>query len=383
MKLDKNKKNVCVIFGGKSPEHDISIITGVQVLHALDENRFNILPIYITKEGDFLLNQDYFDISVFANIERVNGKSVIFSQGKKLLSIKGNKAKTICQIDFAFLALHGGGGEGGEVQGMLDSCGVPYSSAGVLGSAISQSKTLTKQVCSSLHIPQIKHTIVFEREKEDVLSKTKDLSYPLIVKPSSLGSSIGITICKTKKDLKDALSFAFLFDREVLVEEKLTSFRELNMAFLGNAFEVENSFAEDVTNSTSFLSFEDKYIGGSVKGKGMENMGREIIKTQDEVCNKMAEYGKTLFRHLSLKGIVRIDYLLDTKTNTLYLNEINSIPGSMANYLWQGKYSFRALLNKVYDICTKQSSEDAKKVTEFSSSVLSSFSGSGKIFVNK
>lgn len=381
MKLDENKKTVCVIFGGVSPEHDISIITGVQTLHALDENRFNILPIYISKEGKFILNKDFFDISLFSKLDKINGNNVSFLPNGKLFVTKGKKGKELCHIDFAFLSLHGGGGEGGEVQGLLDCVGIPYSCAGVLGSAISQSKTLTKDICSSLNIPQIKYVTIFENEKDDYLSKIKDLTYPLIVKPATLGSSIGITICKDENDLKDALSFAFLFDKEVIIEQKLTEFVELNMSFIGNSFQVENSSVEDVTNSEAFLSFEDKYLGGNKKG--MENLNREIVEIDSKIYQKMVEYGKSLFKHLSLKGVVRIDYLLDKSDNTLYVNEINSIPGSMANYLWQGKYTFRALLNKVYDLSIEERNSKNKKITEFSSSVLSSFSSAPKIFINK
>ena len=388
MKLDKNKKNILVVFGGKSVEHDISIITAVQVMHALDNARFNIIPVYIDKKSKWLTSDKFFDISTFSSSQNVNGLEVTISlNNKSLYSVKKNKNKLLCKLDFVFLVMHGGCGENGAFQGLLDVAGIPYSSAGVLGSAIAMDKFVTKAVCSYLDISTPKCVPLFLEDNQKSFSKTlakiSNLSFPLIVKPASLGSSIGITFCKNKKTLKDAISFAFMFDSVVLVEEVVPNLRELNMSFLGDSNFVENSALEEVTSKQNFLSFENKYLGSS-SGKGIERTERkENVEIDNIVKEQIEEYGKKLFKYLDLKGCVRIDYLLDSKTNKLYVNEINSIPGSMANYLWKGKYSFKALLNKMYDYAVQDFEQNNKKIKYFSSSILRQFAPSSKIIINK
>ena len=388
MKLDKNKKNAIVVFGGKSVEHDISIITGVQVLHALDSARFNIIPLYIDKESKWLTSEDYFDISCFSSGKMTEGLEVTISiKDKALYKVAKNKTKYLCRIDFAFLALHGGCGENGAFQGLLDVAGIPYSSAGVLGSASSMDKLATKELCYYLDIPTPRFVPLFVDDKNKpfskILEKTSKLSFPLIVKPASLGSSIGITFCKNKNALKEAISFAFMFDDVVLVEEVIKNLQELNMSFLGNRTFVENSAVEEVTSKQNFLTFENKYLGSS-GGKGMESLDRkENVIVDSSIIEQMENYGKKLFKYMGLKGCARIDYLLDSKTNKLYVNELNSIPGSMANYLWKGKYSFKALLNKMYDYAMDEYVQKEKNIKYFSSSVLSQFSNACKIHINK
>jgi len=371
-----NKMVVAVLFGGRSVEHDISIITGVQVLNALDKKKFEVLPIYISKQNEWFFSENFFDIKIFSQFEPTKQcKKVCLGQNRNLFFNKGKKQKLFKQLDFAFLALHGGLGENGSVQGLLEMCDVPYSSPNVFGSGVCMNKLATKFVCKALDIKVVNFKEVFERDyinNFDLKENFKNLNFPLIVKPNNLGSSIGISFCENETELKNALSFAFLFDKEVLVEEAVTNLRELNLAILGNRFSCEMSSIEEVKIEKNFLTFENKYYGG---GKGMESQKRIIPAEIDENTQKtIVEYGKKIFSSLGLKGCVRIDFLLDDSTKQVYLNEINTIPGSMANYLFKGKYSFSILLERMMNYAMIEREVDKKKIVRFSSSVLEKLS---------
>ena len=203
--------------------------------------------------------------------------------------------------------------------------------------------------------------------------KVEGLNYPIVVKPNNLGSSIGITFCKDKDMLLDAVSFAFLFDTEVLCEEAVCNLRELNIACLGAGEMCECSLVEEVTPNKDFLTFENKYLGG---GKGMESQKRIIpASISKKILNRIEIYARRMFKTHKMKGCVRMDFLMDEKTEMVYMNEINPIPGSFANYLWKNKgYSFQNLLEKMKDYAEIDYAEKGKKITQFSSSVLQNFS---------
>lgn len=372
------KENIAVIFGGVSVEHDISVITGLQVLANLDRQRDNIIPIYIAKDGRFLTDERFWNIESFAGEDSFGkAKQVILGNGGNLFWVKGKKAKLLCKIDFAYLALHGGMGENGCVQGLLDCCGVRYSSSDCYASNICMNKFMTKMVAKEQKIPVAKGLLLGEKDKnisaEELFERVKGLNYPIVVKPNNLGSSIGITFCKDQEMLQGAVSFAFLFDREVLCEEAVSNLREVNIACLGAGNECECSLVEEVTPNNDFLTFENKYLGG---GKGMESQKRIVpASLSKKILNRIEIYAKKMFEALKMKGCVRMDFLMDEKSETVYLNEVNSIPGSLANYLWGNKgYSFGELLEKMKYYATLEQEEKDKKVTQFSSSVLKNYS---------
>ena len=202
MKNKENKKNVIVLFGGKSVEHDISIITGVQTLNAFNKKKYNIIPIYITKEGNFISTNLFFDINTFLNgsLLKVKYKKVTLSTDSYLYFYKGKNLKKWMKVDFAMLATHGGMGENGELQGFLDVCNIPYSSSNVLSSGIGMNKVVAKQILKNENIPITDYIVVnqneFNKNFESIKEKIDSLTFPVIVKPANLGSSIGITFCK-------------------------------------------------------------------------------------------------------------------------------------------------------------------------------------------
>ena len=372
------KQNVVVLFGGVSVEHDISIITGSQVLASLDRERENVIPIYISKEGKFLTDENFWDVTYFAKEQNFSkAKQVFFASNGNLFCIKGKRAKFLCKVDFAYVALHGGMGESGSVQGLLDCAGIKYSSCDNFSSSICMNKFCTKILAKEQKIPVVKGVLLSGEDKNISASylaeKVEGLNYPIVVKPNNLGSSIGITFCKDKDMLLDAVSFAFLFDTEVLCEEAVCNLRELNIACLGAGEMCECSLVEEVTPNKDFLTFENKYLGG---GKGMESQKRIIpASISKKILNRIEIYARRMFKIFKMKGCVRMDFLMDEKTEMVYMNEINPIPGSFANYLWKNKgYSFQNLLEKMKDYAEIDYAEKGKKITQFSSSVLQNFS---------
>jgi D-alanine-D-alanine ligase len=382
-KIKDNRKVVAVIFGGKSVEHDISIITGVQVLRAIDRQKFDALPIYISKENEWFYGEQLADIATFVEEDFLKKcKKISLCAGGKIFFEKKHCQKFFKKIDFAFLALHGSNGENGGIQGLLESLEVKYSSPDVFGSGICMNKLATKYVCQALDIKVVNYKAVFENEwsKNFDVSKTfSNLKFPLIVKPNNLGSSVGISFCKTEQQTKNALSFAFLFDKQVLVEEAVQNLREFNLAIVGNRFGCETSSIEEVKIEKDFLTFENKYCD-----EHRSQMGRIFpAEIDDETKEKITTWGKRIFLALGLKGLVRIDFLFDDATKELFLNEVNTIPGSLANYLFRDKYSFSKLLEKIVELCEFENEVDQKKIYKFSSSVLKDFKNSSKNFLKK
>lgn len=391
MKVNKiNKKNILVIFGGKSVEHDISIITGVQTLNAINKNKYNIIPIYISKDNVWYTSVKFFNIKTFANksFDLKKEKKVVLCSGGRLFIEKSKKLKFLSFVDFALLACHGNNGENGQLQGFLDMCNVAYSSPDVLSSAICMNKLTTKQILQAEGIEQVKYISVSEEEYKRgfnfIKNKIKDISFPVIVKPCCLGSSIGITYCKSMKNFKNAISFAFLFDKNILIEEAVKNLKEVNLSIIGNSIKQELSAIEEVFSTEPFLTYEGKYLNKNSSAKGMENTSRKIpaeisLKTKE----KIEETGLKAFKILNCKGVVRIDFLIDKDTENVYLNEINTIPGSLSNYLWKGKYSFSEMLDKIIGYSIDETNMSINKITNFNSNVLNQFENSSKLSIKK
>ena len=378
------KKNVVVIFGGRSVEHDISIITGVQVLNSLDKTKYNVFPIYITKDGKFYYSNDFFNIKTFStkkNFLTKNCSKLNFFCFDKTITIKKGLIKKIYKIDFAFLATHGESGENGALQGFFDIIGLPYSSCGVLQSAVGMNKFLTKAFLMAENIPCVEGFCVCKKDKLESLS---NIEYPVIVKPCSLGSSVGITFCNNKKQLKDALSFAFLFDNMVLIEKAIKNLQEVNVAVIGNEISQEVSDIEEVLKTDKILSFENKYISDT-KSKGIENTKRILpAQISKEMKQKVENLALDTFKKLQCSGIIRFDFLIDKDNNKVYLNEFNTIPGSLANYLWKTKkYNFKIILDKLYSYSIESFENKNKLVKNFSSSVLLNITNANSLKTGK
>ena len=368
MDIDKNKLTAIVLFGGESVEHDVSIITGIQFMHAMDSDRFNIVPIYIDKENHWLMSKEFMNIATFAKGNLDSATKVCLYDGN-LFKMKRNGMKKLFKVDFAFSAMHGGVGENGAMAGFMEVVGIPYSFSGLLPSSMTYNKYYTKVICEKLSVRVVEYFYMTAGTRD----VSCEMTFPLIVKPCSLGSSVGITFCRNDKELQEAIDFAFLFDSEILIERALTSSRELNISVMRSGDKILLSEVEEVGHSRDFLTFEDKYMdNGQINGSDARTIPADISPSVKKGMENMAY---KVYSALHLKGIVRMDFILDGEE--LYLNEVNSIPGSMANYLWTD-VSYKTLINKMYDSAMEEYEKNRKKIKNFSTSILTKFSSSGK-----
>ena len=376
-----------VIFGGETVEHEVSIITAVQAMEHINKDKYEIIPIYISKDriwytGDMLKEIDVY--KDFNELKRYAKQVVLTKINDKfcLQSTKGIFRKNVTDIDIAFPIVHGNNVEDGSLQGYLDSVGIPYVGSKVLGSALGQDKVVMKQVFKDMKLPIVDYTWFFDSEYADdtekIFDNIKKLGYPVVVKPATLGSSVGITLVKKESDLALAIEEAMKYDVKIVVEKAVENLIEVNCSVLGNYSHQETSAIEEVTSDDDILTYQDKYVGGSkgkLKGasKGMASASRIIpARIDKKMEEQIKETSKQVFRSLNLSGVCRIDYLIDKKANKYYVNEPNTIPGSLAFYLWEpvGK-KYEDLLDDVITLSIKDYKNRSKKIYSFESNILS------------
>lgn len=388
------KIKVGVIFGGPTTEHEVSIITAVQAMNHFDDEKYEVIPIYITKDRQWYTSNLLKDVSTYKDIEllkKYSKKVTLYNnKGTYVLQTRGIFKKVINELDIVFPIVHGYNMEDGNIQGYLDVVGIPYVGSDIYGCVVGQDKVFMKQIFEVNKLPITKYEWFYDHEyqnnKKDILNKINKLSYPLIVKPARLGSSIGIEKVHDEEELKLAIENASEYDEKIVVEEVVPNLVELNCSVLGNSENQETSVIEQVIGKDEFLSFTDKYIGngkkGKLKSKGMQNTSRILPadidnKTKEEIENM----SKEAFKVLGASGVVRIDYLMDKKSNKIYINELNTIPGSLSFYLWDKKnISYTELLDNLVTIAIKKEKSKKKKTHSFDSNILESYNGSkGKL----
>lgn len=314
------------------------------------------------------------DIKHFVKFNEKEHKKVFLKEGA-FFECRHGKVKEIFKPDVALLCCHGGEGENGILQGVLQFNDIPYTSCGVLESGICMDKAISKILFESIGLDVLPCVVVKKRkwkdDKESCLHKIHALDFPLIVKPATMGSSIGISVVKDEQSLVDAIDFAFEFDDKIIVEKLLDGCVEVNCAVMRKNGEIIISDTENPTSNGEYLSFADKYIGGKMSG------GEHIIPADIGNLNDVVkEYTRTLYDALSLDGIVRIDYLCDIENGKVYVNEINAIPGSMAFYLFKG-VQFRELMRMLIDEALRNN-VDKIEVDKFNTGVLEGYRESGK-----
>ena len=356
-------KNVAVFFGGKSTEHDISIISANQVIKILSDT-YNIVPIYISKNNDMYTGK-MDDLKIFKNFCEKGLDRISFLKNN-IYTVKNGKAKFYKKIDIAIPVLHGKYGEDGTIQGFFNMLDIPFVESDVLPSAITLDKVFTKIMLKELNIPTLEYTVIRKGEEYSVESIVEKLKFPLIVKPANLGSNIGISKVENLQQLEDAIMLGNMFDKKLLIEHCLEDFKEYNISVFGNNGKIETSLIEQPLSKEEILTFQDKYKSNN--GKGMESLNRIFPADIDSALKSEIEnYAKKVYKEFELDGIVRIDFLYKEK---LYLNEINSIPGSMAYYLWKDKYTFKSLLTTAIYESERRFKEKNSYKSYFDGSVL-------------
>ncbi len=390
------KINVAVMFGGKSVEHEISVISALQAAEHLDREKYAVIPVYISKQGKMYTGDQIGNIEAYKNIQQLLKKSrqvlLTNEDGRTVLADFppkfGKKNKTV--IDVVLPIVHGTNVEDGTLQGYLKTLGVPFAGCDVLASAVGMDKHIMKLVFREAGIPVLESkcflkTAFIEDEQKVISGIEEAFSYPVIVKPVNLGSSVGISKAKDPEELTQALELAFQFAPTVLVERAITNLREINCAVLGDIYEAEASECEEPLNATDILSYEDKYLaGGKSAGgsKGMASLSRRIpAQISSEQREKIRAMAIKAFQAIGGNGVARIDFMIDTADDTVYLNEINTIPGSLAFYLWEPLgISYTQLLDRMIGLALKRAREEADIVYSFDTNVLSNCSfGSSKM----
>ena len=361
------KKKIGVIFGSRSCEREVSIISAVQLMRYPDKEKYDVIPVYIDETGEWYTGEPLKDIRSFKPFDP-SAKGIIkvipdLSGGSgALLHLKKDsglfakeKLEIAARIDVYIVVMHGMNGEDGTLQGLLELAKIPYTSTGVTGSAVGMDKIIMKQCFSGAGFPVLPGKwftrTQFEADSGFVLTSVKkELGFPVFVKPANLGSSIGVSRADNEDELKDSLSLAFEYDRRVLVEKGLDQPIELNCSVLGYDDEVKASPIEMPINHSEFLDFRDKYLEGG-GSKGMASLSRILPAPIDEgLKNEIQDMSIRIFKLLDCKGVVRIDYMFDRVSEKLFITEINTIPGSLAFYLWEKDgVSYTELIDKMIE----------------------------------
>ncbi len=320
------KLNIAVLFGGESSEHEVSIKSGMNVMLGLDVEKYNILPVFISKNGEWFLYDGIITNIDKVNIEKVSSKVCISTDksNKGLIRMVGDKFKII-KVDVVIPVLHGKNGEDGTMQGLLEIAGLPYAGCKVLGSAVSMDKEFTKLVAEKIGLEQanylVYNTLEYDVKKEDVLSEVEDiLGYPCFIKPACTGSSIGISKATNQEELVKAIDKAFEYDNKVIVEEAIVG-RELEVGVLGNfCSEINVSGVGEVISAHDFYDYEAKYENANSKTCIVDDLPKDILaELQDQAIR--------LFWAVNGYGLSRVDFFLENGTNRIVFNEINTFPG--------------------------------------------------------
>lgn len=374
--------NLAVFFGGRTAEHDVSIITGTQFIENADKSKYNVLPIYISRKGEWYYGKQLADARFFLNpdFSQKGIEKVFFfpEAGARMLYKKGRFGlKEVGMIDVAAIAMHGMHGEDGTLQGLFELADMPYTSAGVTGSAVGMDKIIMKAAFKGLGIPVLDciyfSRVEYEKDASSILKKAEDATpYPMIVKPASLGSSIGITKAKNREELKTGIDVAMHFDRRILIEPAIQDLTEINCAVIGLGSEAKVSLCERPVTTKEVLDFSEKYLHNQNGSKGMKSLDRELpAKISKEMEEEIHRLSLEIFKGLDMAGVVRIDFMIDNASNTLYANEINTIPGSFAFYLYEPMgISYAQLIDILVENALKRNKQKAASQFRFDSDIL-------------
>jgi len=367
--------NLAIIFGGKSPEHEVSIVTAFQVSNWINRQKYQCYFIYLDRENTPFLCPALFHKDPYNIITKVINKNNLVRFVKGAIEINQGLIKKKIDLDSALLLTHGGTGENGELQGTLDFFNIPYTGSNVLGSALGMDKVLTKDLLIRMGFntaPYYWFNISdFNNNQSEIINRLEsEIKYPAFVKPASSGSSIGISKVTNRKDLIKAINLASSFDNKILVEKSIENAIDINCAVIG-----ENSLLASVCEQPifedNFLSFKEKYLKGG-KTKGMAGLSRIIpAPIPQKISDEIRENSKIIFKKIVGSGMARIDFLYQKKTGKIYPNEINTIPGSLAYYLWEASgIKPQQLIERLVELAQERKNQKKNLKFSFESKIL-------------
>lgn len=387
-----NKKiQLGILFGSRACEHEVSIISALQLASMANPFKYDVIPIYISKKGEWYIGGALWKMETYLNFDpRKSGLTRVFpdvsARSRALMAFerggvfRGERRYVAARLDAVIPVLHGQHGEDGSMMGLLELMDLPYAATGVAGSAVGMDKIMMKRLFDGCRFPVLKDTSLtrsfFEQNQEEAcLQVEKALPYPVFVKPANLGSSIGVSRAGNRAELIDALALAFTLDRRVLIEQGLEDPIEVNCSVLGFDEDVMPSVVEMPVREGALLDFKTKYLASSQQS-GMASLSRLIpAPISEEDTQKVQAIAVDIFKALDCKGVVRVDFMLDRTDGTLYITEINTIPGSLAFYLWEKTgegLSYRALIDRLVDCAFAAYAEKDRLVTSFQSDIIAS-----------
>lgn len=370
--MGQRKIRVGIIFGGRSGEHEVSLMSARSVMKAIDRDKFEVLPIGITKEGQWLAGEDVMKALTSGVDNGATHAALVGEPGQRaLVALEGDggraiAAREIAEMDVIFPVLHGTFGEDGTVQGLLELAEMPYVGAGVVGSAVGMDKGIFKAVMESHGIPVLPYKLVLRsawaEEREGILDSLEAVfDYPVFTKPANLGSSVGISKCRSRDELADGLDDAARYDRRLIAEQGIDA-REIEVSVLGNDAPIA-SVPGEVVPDEEFYSYASKYL----------NDAAELLipaPISEELSQEVREMAVAAYRAIDCAGLGRCDFLLDKDDDTLYMNEINTIPGfthiSMYPKLWEATgISYSELISRLIELALERAEQRAFSETSY------------------
>lgn len=387
------KLQLGVLFGGRACEHDVSIVTAVQCMDAVDAAAYDVIPVYVGRDGAWYTGPKLRDLAflrgfkaedagvthVYPDVTSGSGALLAIERKKGLFG--GDSLACAARLDVALLCFHGMNGEDGAVQGLLELMNIPYTSSGLVGSSVGMDKIVMRELFRGHGLPVLPEVwftrTQWDQDAQAVLSRVEAaLQYPVFVKPANLGSSIGISRAADRDALREAIAVAAAYDRRILVEKAVEKPVEVNCAVLGFDEDVTPSVLEMPVGWEEFLTFDEKYLScgkGGAKGGapgGMESLKRRIpAPVGGEMTARIQAMAADVFRLLDLKGVVRIDFMIDGQT--LYVGEVNTIPGSLAFYLWEPVgVPYAVMIDRLVEYAYRAHAQKNRSVFAFDSNIL-------------
>ena len=377
------KTNIAVFFGGRSTEHEISVISANQAMAAMDSDKYNVIPVYITKDGRWFTGEALTDVKNYRNtaellkqctqvyMRPIYGDYNLYKAERKMFG-----SDVFAKLDAVIPVLHGSNGEDGIFEGVLETIGIPYAGCGTLASANGMDKITMKMILASDGIPVVDYVWFTDKQwfayRDELIAKIESkLGYPVIVKPANLGSSVGIGRADNREELLSKVDDARRYSARIIVEDLVENLQEINCAVLGDCDEYRTSVLEEPIKSGEILSYTDKYMGGTKDNRGMhaskKRIPADLPKEETERIQFLA--GET-FRVLSCHGVSRVDVMVDAKTRDIYVNEINTIPGSLSFYLWEAAgLKFDELMDELVRLAFKRKRDQGSKTVSYDSNI--------------
>ncbi len=378
------KTNIGVFFGGRSTEHEISVISASQAMAAIDRSRYDVTPVYITKQGRYYTGPELLDVKNYRDVPALLARCTevylrpVYGD-YNLYPVKtgmfGGK-KPVATLDVVIPVLHGSNGEDGIFEGVLETIGIPFAGCNTLASANGMDKITMKMILRAEGVPVVPFVWFTDKQwfnqREQLIDKIEsELGYPVIVKPANLGSSVGIGRAKDREQLMERIEDAERYSTRIIVEHMVEQLQEINCSVLGDADEYRTSVLEEPIKSGEILSYEDKYMGGTKGAKGMQASQKRIpADLPADVTERIQFLAGETFRVLGCHGVSRVDVIVDRADGQIYVNEINTIPGSLSFYLWEATgLSFADLMDTLVKLAVKRKREAAQKTVSYDQNI--------------